>query len=127
MRLRIIAAAVMWVAASVVCAADIPDVSQEGLLQSIKSTDAPLVLDVRTPEEYKQGHVPGAVNIPHTEVAARLAELGDKKDRSMVLYCEKGGRAAKAADVLSKQGFTNLKHLTGDMSAWRDKDLPTEK
>lgn len=117
----------MWVVASAVCAADVPDISQEGLLQSLKSAEAPLVLDVRTPDEYKQGHVPGAVNIPHTEVANRLAELGNKKDRNMVLYCEKGGRALKAADVLAKEGFTNLKHLTGDMSAWRDKDLPTEK
>lgn len=127
MKLRTIVGAVMWVVASVVCAADVPDISQEGLLQSLKSAEAPLVLDVRTPDEYKQGHVPGAVNIPHTEVANRLAELGNKKDRNMVLYCEKGGRAAKAADVLMKEGFTNLKHLTGDMSAWRDKDLPTEK
>lgn len=127
MTVRAIMGAAILIVASVAWAGNVPDITQESVLQSIKASNAPLILDVRTPEEFKQGHVPGAVNIPHAEVANRLAELGGKKDRDMVVYCEKGGRAAKAANVLTKEGFTNVKHLVGDMSAWRDENLPTEK
>ena len=85
-----------------------------------------LILDVRTPEEYARGHVPGAVNIPHTEVEARLDELSGDKDRPVVVYCERGGRAGQAEATLLAAGFTDLRHLEGDMSAWREAGRPTE-
>lgn len=78
-----------------------------------------LILDVRTPEEFAGGHVPGAVNIPYDQVSARLSELEPHRGNDIVIYCEKGGRAGKEADVLAGTNFPNLLHLAGDMSGWR--------
>lgn len=86
--------------------------------------DAPLVLDVRSDEEFARGHVPGAVNVPYDQVAARIDELG--APREVVVYCERGPRASKAAAVLSGVGFA-VKHLAGDMSGWREAGLPIER
>ena len=86
-----------------------------------------LVLDVRTPEEYSGGHVPGAINVPHTQVAERLEELGDDRSRPVVVYCERGGRAAQAEAALLAGGFTDVRHLEGDMSDWRAQGRPLEQ
>jgi rhodanese-related sulfurtransferase len=82
-------------------------------------------LDVRTPEEFASGHVPGAVNIPVKQLPSRLAEL-DKSDR-LVVYCERGPRAMAAVETLLGQGYTDVSHMTGDMSGWRSAGLPIEK
>jgi len=100
------------------------DISAQDVLAFAGKSDAPLVLDVRSPEEYASGHVPGAKNVEYDQVAARLGELGSP--REVVVYCEHGGRAAKAADVLAGAGFS-VKHMSGDMSGWRDAGLPTER
>jgi len=83
------------------------------------------VLDVRTPEEFAAGHVPGAVNISHEQLAARLAEV--PKDKDVVLYCRSGKRAGMAADVLRANGYTRLSHLEGDMLAWSANGRPIAK
>lgn len=86
--------------------------------QLAADADAPLVLDVRRPDEFAAGHVPGAVNIPHDQIADRLAELEASKDRPIVAYCGSGRRAAIALAMLHEAGFTRLLHLTGDMPGW---------
>jgi rhodanese-related sulfurtransferase len=83
------------------------------------------VLDVRSPEEFVSGYVPGAVNIPHDQLASRLAEV--PKDKEIVLYCRSGRRAALAADVLAANGYSRLEHLEGDIAAWVEKGRPVEK
>jgi rhodanese-related sulfurtransferase len=101
-------------------------VSPDALLHRLDDGDkAPYVLDVRTTEEYVAGHVPGAVNIPHDQVASRLAEV--PKDRDVVLYCRSGRRAQLAAAVLAENGYARLEHLQGDMPAWADQGRPVEK
>jgi rhodanese-related sulfurtransferase len=85
-----------------------------------------VVLDVRTPEEYAAGHVPGAVNVPHDQVESRLAELAGAKHKEVVLYCRSGRRAQMAADVLAKAGFRRLSHLEGDYTAWSAAGRPSE-
>ena len=102
------------------------DVSQETLLRQIESPEPPLVLDVRTPGEFATGRVPGAVNVPVGEVAQRIPALATSKDRDIVVYCEKGPRARQAQAALQGAGFTSVRHLDGDMSAWREKQLPCE-
>lgn len=83
-----------------------------------------LILDVRTSQEFASGHVPGAINLPHTEIATRLAEVGDDRERPIVVYCERGGRASKAEAELLAAGFTRVLHLEGDMQDWRAKGRP---
>ena len=107
-------------------AAAVAPMSQEALLEhQSRHPDHLFVLDVRTPQEYAEGHVPGAVNVPHDQLAARLAEV--PKDKDVVLYCKSGRRAGIAADVLAANGYMRLSHLEGDMPAWIEKGRPVEK
>jgi rhodanese-related sulfurtransferase len=100
------------------------EISQQELLSS-PPTGA-LILDVRTVAEFDSGHVPNAVNIPHDELASRLAELDSGLDRPVVVYCRSGRRAGMAASVLLEGGYTEILHLEGDMTAWNANGLPTE-
>lgn len=86
-----------------------------------------VVLDVRTPDEYAAGHVPGALNIPHTELAARIGELADAKARDIVVYCRTGKRSAQALEVLRGAGFTRLLHMQGDYVRWSEERRPVTK
>ena len=103
-------------------------IEPKALAERIAWADSSLVvLDVRTPAEYAEGHVPGAVNIPHTEIAARIAELSGARDKDVVVYCRAGGRAALALDALDKAGFKRLFHLTGDYTRWSEENRPVVK
>jgi len=102
------------------------DISPEELLTLAASATPPLILDVRSADEYAHGHVPGAVNIPHDQVAARLAELDKNPSRDIVVYCESGHRAGMALAELRDSGFENTRHLAGDMAAWRAAGRATE-
>ena len=107
-------------------AAVMAPMSQEALLErQSKHPEHLFVLDVRTPQEYAEGHVPGAVNVPYDQLASRLAEV--PKDKDVVLYCKSGRRAGIAADVLAANGYTRLSHLEGDMNAWVEKGRPIAK
>ena len=107
-------------------AAVMAPMSQETLLERQSQHPQHLfVLDVRTPQEFAEGHVPGAVNVPYDQLASRLAEVPQDKD--VVLYCKSGRRAGIAADVLAANGYTRLAHLEGDMPAWIEKGRPVAK
>lgn len=111
----------------VLAAGQMEEISPEALHAQIAEGKAPLVLDVRSPEEYAAGHVPGAVNIPHTEISARLDDLRPHRGEQIVLYCKSGRRAGIAADILTQAGFTRLYHLAGDMPGWITRGLPVEQ
>ncbi|MDD5308036.1 MAG: rhodanese-like domain-containing protein [Deltaproteobacteria bacterium] len=74
---------------------------------SAKIQAGALIVDVRSPGEYADGHYDGAINIPVDELDARLAELGPK-DRAVVVYCRSGHRSAKAKARLDAAGFTDV-------------------
>lgn len=78
-----------------------------------------VVLDVRSAREYRSGHIPGALNIPHRRIRASLGELQPHEGRDIVVYCEAGVRARIAQTSLTRAGFVNTYHLVGDMAAWR--------
>jgi len=102
------------------------DVSQTQLLEWMEQESNLCILDVRTADEYASGRIPGAINIGHKEISGHLDELKAHKDKNIVVYCERGGRALVAQKVLTKAGFPNVYHLRGDMSAWRSTGRPTE-
>jgi phage shock protein E len=85
-----------------------------------------LILDVRSRTEFESGHVAGAINVPHDELSSRITELPGAPDRPVVVYCERGGRAGKAATVLAEAGYSDILHLEGDMSDWRASGRPIE-
>jgi phage shock protein E len=106
----------------------IPHISQADLLARLDRKDpGVVVLDVRTPAEFAAGHVPGARNVSHDELAGRLGELTAWRDKVVVLYCRTGRRTALAQDVLRQAGFTKLLHLDGDFVAWQAANRPIEK
>ncbi len=74
------------------------------------------VLDVRTPEEFAGGHVPGAINIPVQVLGGRISEVGPK-DKPVVVYCRSGGRSASAASMLKQAGYAEVLDV-GPMSAF---------
>jgi hydroxyacylglutathione hydrolase len=75
-----------------------------------------VLLDVREPEEYMHGHVPGAINIPQADLATRLGEL--PRDRPIVAICQLGMRSVRAAQFLKQAGFTQVGTVAGGTSAW---------
>jgi len=111
--------------AAAAASVSLPLISQQALLDRQAKKDPSLfVLDVRTPKEYAEGHVPGAVNVPYDQVASRLAQI--PKDKEVVLYCRSGRRAGLAAGGLEANGYTELKQLQGDMEAWLKEGRPVE-
>jgi len=113
-----------WLVAAALACGGTRDISSQEVLAFAGQEDAPLVLDVRSAEEFTSGHVPGAIHLSHEQVAARIGELDPA--REVVVYCERGTRAAQAAEALRDAGFT-VRHLTGDMSGWRQQGLPVER
>jgi len=110
------------------CAIAIADVqiSPSALAVQIEQGSAPLILDVRTAEEFAEGHVPGAVNIEYRQIPAQVETLRDFEDKTVVVYCERGVRAGRAEAALIEADFTSVVQLKGDMAAWRAADLPVE-
>jgi rhodanese-related sulfurtransferase len=83
---------------------------------------------VRDPGEYGAGHILGAKNLPLSRIDSGGAELAAKrKDRPVIVYCDTGNRAAKAAAVLKGQGYARVLSLSGGLGAWQQAGLPVEK
>jgi rhodanese-related sulfurtransferase len=85
------------------------------------------IIDVREPAEYAAGHALGAKNVPLARIAAAGADLAKRKDKPVIVYCETGERASKAAAALKQQGYARVASLSGGMKAWREAGLPVEK
>jgi len=120
--------ALLLLSGSVACMAGVTDIQPIELMQRIKANKAGLILDVRTPEEYAEGHIPGAINIPHDQLGSRHQEIATHKNKDIVLYCRSGRRVGIAADILQAAGFSKLLHLAGDMGNWRmNGNLPIKK
>ncbi|MDZ7855030.1 rhodanese-like domain-containing protein [Sphaerotilus sp.] len=82
--------------------------------------NAELVLDVREPDEYAAGHLPGAVNIPRglLEFKVSATPALERRDLKIVVYCKTGGRAALAACSLQEMGYVSVQSVAGGFDAW---------
>ncbi|HUJ18834.1 MAG TPA: rhodanese-like domain-containing protein [Nitrospirota bacterium] len=76
-----------------------------------------VLLDVRTNKEYEQGHIPGAVHIPLSEIGDKIKKL--KKDKELVVYCRNGSQSIWAIKRLMGMGYKNLANLKGGYHAWK--------
>lgn len=72
-----------------------------------------VILDVRSQEEYDEGHIPGAVLLPDTEIAEKAEECLTDKEQQILVYCRSGRRSKKAATELAGMGYTNVKEFGG--------------
>ena len=105
----------------------VDNIAQTALLSKIEEQKPPLIIDVRSPAEYAEGHVPGAINIDFRQIKNRLDEIQQYQKSTVVIYCETGIRARIAESTLLEAGFQSILHLEGHMSAWRSNSLPLEK
>jgi sulfur dioxygenase len=89
----------------------------------------PLLLDVREPDEFtgELGHIPGSRLIPLKELSSRAEELGEFKDREIIVICRAGVRSATAAAILTGLGFEHVSNLKGGMLDWNERGFPAER
>ena len=89
------------------------NITAEEAKQIMDSEEGYIILDVRTQEEYDEGHIPGEILIPHTEIEARAEEVLTDKDQLILVYCRSGRRSKIAAEALVEMGYTNIKEFGG--------------
>jgi rhodanese-related sulfurtransferase len=84
-----------------------------------------VLLDVRTPQEYRDGHIAGAVLIDYTSASFK-EELGRlDPGKTYLVYCRTGNRSGKAISLMKELRFRNLRHLSGGITKWKEEGLPT--
>jgi rhodanese-related sulfurtransferase len=86
-----------------------------------------VVLDVSDTEEFAQGHVGGAKNVPVGQLEQRLPEVVKNKTVPLILVCPSGARASRALAVAKKLGYEKAQVLAGGLKAWKEANLPVEK
>lgn len=87
-----------------------------------------VVLDVRTPDEFSEGHIDGAKNIDFLDDAKFKAEAAKlDKSKTYLVHCQAGGRSSKSLKVFQDLGIKNLIHLDDGFGGWKDADLPVKK
>lgn len=94
--------------------------------QNAMELEGAFLLDVRTPGEYTDTHIPGAELIPLQELEARIEEIADYKDKPLLVYCRSGNRSRTAAQILRNQGFTEIYNLNRGIGEWISTGLPVE-
>jgi LPXTG-site transpeptidase (sortase) family protein len=102
----------------------VENISVEEIYEIMTGGEDYILLDVRTPEEFSEGHLEGAVHIPVNELEGRLAELS--KDKPIIVYCKSGGRSSTAANLLVENGFTQIYNMSGGILDWEQKGYPME-
>ena len=94
-----------------------PDVAEIDVEALERLSPDAVILDVREPEEYAHGHVPGAINVPQADLALGLDEL--PRDRPILAICRGGSRSLRAAQFLKQAGFVRVASVKGGTEAWR--------
>ena len=89
------------------------NITAEEAKQIMDSEEGYIILDVRTQEEYDQGHIPGAILISHEEIAEKAEDVLTDKDQLILVYCRSGRRSKIAAEALVELGYTNIKEFGG--------------
>ena len=89
------------------------NITAEEAKQIMDTEEGYIILDVRTQEEYDQGHIPGAILIPDTEIKAEAENVLTDKAQLILVYCRSGRRSKLAAESLVELGYTNIKEFGG--------------
>ncbi|MFC1584792.1 rhodanese-like domain-containing protein [Fibrobacterota bacterium] len=94
------------------------EITSRNVMELMKSS-APLLLDVRTAEEFHGGHLENAVHIPVQQLEQRLGEIEEHRDREIIVYCRSGNRSVFASRLLIQKGFKNVHNLTYGLLGWK--------
>jgi len=103
---------------------NLPATTAQELSEKLKSSDRPMVVDVRQPEEYREGHIAGSKLIPLGELPRRLKEL--PQAREIVCVCASGSRSRSATKILMEAGYKGI-NMNGGMFTWQRSGLPVKK
>jgi rhodanese-related sulfurtransferase len=95
-------------------------------MEQIAAGVAPAIVDVRSANEYEDGHVPGAIHLPFWQVGRKWQKLASMRESPVVVYCGHGPRAYMAGAALKRRGFSHVVYLAGHMKKWREMKLPLE-
>ncbi len=98
------------------------DVSVNEAWDFIQENPAMVILDVRTPSEYEESHIEGAINIPVEEIADRLGELS--ANDMFLVYCRTGNRSGTAVGIMEENGFSKIYHMHEGISTWISEGIP---
>lgn len=102
--------------------------SQQAFKEKIGGKSANVaIIDIRTPREFSQGRVPGAINIPHDQILQNISLLDKYSDKEIVFYCHSGVRVERVTDYLGNINYSKVYHLKGDYRAWRANSQAIEK
>ena len=93
----------------------------------LMNDDNTVVIDVREPNEFSEGHIEGARNIPLAKLTERAGELESHKQTPVIVTCQSGTRSMAAGKTLTQLGFTQIYEMKGGMFAWKDQNLPISK
>ena len=97
---------------------DYERISMEKAAELMETEENYIILDVRTPEEYSEKHIPGAVNVPNETIGSdEIPELPNK-DQMILVYCRSGNRSRQASQKLAEQGYTNVLEF-GGINDWK--------
>ena len=100
------------------------NITAEEAKQIMDSQEGYVILDVRTQEEFNQGHIPGAILIPDTEIEGKAEEILTDKDQLILVYCRSGRRSKLASEALVKLGYTNIREFGGIIQWPYDVEMP---
>ena len=89
------------------------NITAEEAKQIMDNEEGYIILDVRTQEEYDEGHIPGAIVISHEEITEKAEKVLTDKDQLILVYCRSGRRSKLAAEALVELGYTNIKEFGG--------------
>lgn len=98
---------------------NVKNVSASEAYELIKANKDMVVIDVRTKQEYKSGHITGSRSIPVGEFASRISELEKYKDIPVLVHCASGGRSPSAVRVLLKHNFSKIYHMNRGLLGWK--------
>ncbi len=98
-------------------------ISPAEFVQTLQDDPQVMLIDVRTPAEYADGHIANSVNINVEEIASRLDEI--PRDKTIVVYCRSGNRSARAAQILRNAGY-NVIYDLGGIIDWQAAGFPVE-
>ena len=87
-----------------------PDIDQG--VKQYQTTPGAVLLDVRTPQEYRSGHIPGSKNVP-LQTIDKVASVAENKDTVLYVYCQSGARSRQATSALQGMGYTNVNNIGG--------------
>lgn len=114
-------ATILAVAAVVGCApagkAGYATITPHELQARLDAGQKPVIVDLREPDLYRAGHIPGAINIPFDQFEQRMSELKTQSD--IVLACHTGGMGDASGSLLAERGYNTVSNVKGGMAAWR--------